>query len=400
MIFVGIDWSSVHDDVCILDASGKIIKEFRVPISGPGFRELLEIFESIEMRREKIHVGIEDGVDIAAKFLAAAGCIVYRLNPLAVNRFKERYKASAKKDDRFDAFNIARMLFTDHANFTPVQDPSPEVRSLQIHCETIDNLIRERTRLINQLNSCLLRYFPAFTAFFSNLKTTLALQMLITFPRPTTITGLSADQFVLEASNIKRISEKRKRLFHDSINAEAISFSNPDEDALSIRAAMLAQRILSLNEFIYNSESIIQKIFDEHPLSKVFKSIPGAGRRLGPSLLAEFGDNLDRFQSYEQVQCYAGTAPVTKKSGKSMEIHSMRRACNKSFRYALHTHAFVSIRLVDWAHEHYTAQRKNNKTHAAALRSVSHKWAKIIYSMWKHSAVYDEEKFTKKRRAA
>ena len=40
--FVGIDWASEHDDVCILGKDVKIIEEFRLDVAARGFDYLLE----------------------------------------------------------------------------------------------------------------------------------------------------------------------------------------------------------------------------------------------------------------------------------------------------------------------------------------------------------------------
>src|SRR6185436_6384531 len=133
------------------------------------------------------------------------------------------------KDDRFDAMNIARMLYTDRDHFAPVQEPGAEVRSLQIHCETLDDLIRERTRAINQLKSCLMRYFPAFTGFFSNLRPNLPLHVLTAFPRPGEIASMPNDCFLQAAAGIKNMSDARKTEFQELIRTEAVLFNNPDE---------------------------------------------------------------------------------------------------------------------------------------------------------------------------
>lgn len=119
MIFAGIDWSTRYHDVCILDESGKIIKEFRIQIEKAGFTELIAVLSEFGEASE-IHIGIEDGNNILVDLLISAGYTVYALNPKRVSRFKERYSVSTKKDDRFDAFNIALILLKDRDSFAPI----------------------------------------------------------------------------------------------------------------------------------------------------------------------------------------------------------------------------------------------------------------------------------------
>lgn len=397
MIFVGIDWSTKHDDICIIDNQGQVIKEFRIPVSATGFSKLLQVIEETEVNREEIFFGIETDKNILADFLLAAGYQVYSLNPLSVNRFKERYTTSGKKDDKFDAFNIASILVSDKDHFKPVCLSSDECRELQIHCQSVDNFIRQRSRLINQLNAEIVRYFPAFSSFFCDLSSNVALNVLQKIARPSDIVSMSEADFEGRVNDIKYFYKKRKADLFNHLKNEVIVFDNPLENAYALRVTLLAGQVLSLNETIVFLEKIINEKFEKHPDAKIFKSIPGAGPRMAPALLVCFGDERSRFESYQQVQCYAGTAPVTEKSGKSFHQIKIRRMCNKTFRYVFYTLSFTSIKQSPWAKEHYHKQKQSGKKHSGALRSVANKWAKIIYSMWLNQTEYSENIFINKR---
>ncbi len=60
----------------------------------------------------------------------------------------------------------------------------------------------------------------------------------------------------------------------------------------------------------------IESLFDTLPDADLFKSLPGMGPCMNPRMLAAFGDNRNRFNSAEEIQNYAGIAPVTKRSGQ------------------------------------------------------------------------------------
>jgi hypothetical protein len=44
-----------------------------------------------------------------------------------------------------------------------------------------------------------------------------------------------------------------------------------------------------------------------------------------------------------------------------------------------------------WAREHYDQQIATGKTHSQAVRSLSNKWMKIIFTLWKRDEKYDED---------
>ncbi|WP_067129476.1 transposase [Microtetraspora malaysiensis] len=68
--------------------------------------------------------------------------------------------------------------------------------------------------------------------------------------------------------------------------------------------------------------------FEQHPDAKIIASFPGLGAMLGARLLGELGDDRARFPDARALKCYAGSAPVTRASGKSNAVFN-RRARNQ-----------------------------------------------------------------------
>src|SRR5690242_7011974 len=97
---------------------------------------------------------------------------------------------------------------------------------------------------------------------------------------------------------------------------------------------------------------------------------PGAGRAMAPRLLTAFGSQRERFASGNEVQSYAGIAPVREASGKQCGIH-FRWACPKFVRQSFHEYAALSLQQCAWALEFYDKQRARGKGHQAAVRSLA-----------------------------
>lgn len=397
MIYVGIDWSSQYDDICIMDGNGKKIKEFKIKVNREGFQFLLNQLHLLSKNKRNIVIGIETDKNILADFLLAHGYTVYSLNPLKVNRFKERYTVSAKKDDKFDAACIALFLLKDGDRFNPVMQSSPECEELRLYCETLDRLTRDRTRQIQRLRNDLHAYFPAFLSFFSDLDTSVPLNVIKAIDGPAQIELLSAEQFLEILKNVKYMPEKRKINLFAHLKAETIYFNSPRASVLTYRVRMLADLILEINNHIGETRKMIKELYEQHELARVFSSLPGAGETLAPKFLSLFGDNKDKFNSFQAVQCYAGTAPVTEQSGKSFFVVKMRRACNKVFKDAVYQFAFCSLQQEPWAHQYYQGLRNKGQSHSRAVRALGNKWLKIIFRMWKGGTVYDRNIFVKKR---
>ena len=138
-----------------------------------------------------------------------------------------------------------------------------------------------------------------------------------------------------------------------------------------------------------NYDQEIKNYYLQHPDKNIFDKVPGVGKNIGPRLLSCFGDIRDQFTHFYHIQCLAGTAPVTRKSGQSCHIF-FRSACNKVFRNIVDQMAFSSLRRSIWAKNYYDQQRKKGKNHHATLRALANKWFKIIHRLWITRTTYDE----------
>ncbi|MBW3641323.1 MAG: IS110 family transposase [Actinobacteria bacterium] len=73
-------------------------------------------------------------------------------------------------------------------------------------------------------------------------------------------------------------------------------------------------------------------------------------------MAAEIGA-ISNFEPANGLQCYAGKASVTRRSGKSDLVVADRLACNGYRRDAVQRWAFCSLRYLRWAREFYDAHR-------------------------------------------
>ena len=85
-----------------------------------------------------------------------------------------------------------------------------------------------------------------------------------------------------------------------------------------------------------------------------------------------------------RLQCYAGKAPVTRRSGKSELVVANRLACNGHLRDAVQQWAFCSLRRSGWAREFYDAHRARGKGHHAALRALGNRWLEVLWHCLTH----------------
>jgi transposase len=154
----------------------------------------------------------------------------------------------------------------------------------------------------------------------------------------------------------------------------------------------LVKQLLVVIEDIASYDEQISTLFLTHKDQEIWSSLPHAGKRLAPRLLAEWGDDRARYADANSVQTLAGTAPVPFQSGNYAKAHKCF-ACLKPLRNALHQFAWQSTRQEGWALNYYRRKRAEGKTHSMAVRALANVWVHIIYRIWVSQTRYQTTTF-------
>lgn len=114
---------------------------------------------------------------------------------------------------------------------------------------------------------------------------------------------------------------------------------------------VLVSQLLPLIEQIAQYDKEIDTLFLTHEDHTIFASLPRAGKRLAPRLLAEIGDDRERYQDASSLQALGGTSPVLFQSGMYSKAHR-RLGCIKPLRNALHQFAWQTTQSEAWARDY------------------------------------------------
>ena len=132
----------------------------------------------------------------------------------------------------------------------------------------------------------------------------------------------------------------------------------------------------------------------EHRDVEILRSLPGVGRMITATMLAEAAGPLAE-RDYATLRMYSGAAPVTKRSGKRLLLVHMRQTCKNRLRDALYHWSGISIQHDAAARAYYDRLRARGHRHARALRSVADRWLRILIAMLNTGTLYDPSRFTK-----
>jgi transposase len=100
-LFVGDDWAEDHHDVEVMDEAGKVLARKRLPEGAAGMAQLHGLvggFLGEDADAAEVVVGIETDRGPWVAALAAAGYLVFAVNPLQAARFRERHGVSGAPD--------------------------------------------------------------------------------------------------------------------------------------------------------------------------------------------------------------------------------------------------------------------------------------------------------------
>lgn len=386
MWYAGIDWADQHHDVVVIDEAGQQVGARRVAHSKEGISELTHFLLLIAQTPEQMACVLETNQGLLITALLEAGFPVYPVNPKTVDR---RRNAAGAKTDQIDAYLLAKTGRSDLADLRRLQPDHPLVQELKLLTRDQDALIESQTRLVNQLTACLKAYYPVALGLFAKLHQRSTLVFLQQFPTPQALRAASVEAIsgVLTQARHPQAAKAARAIWQTARQPHL------EADVVTTRAKSrlmlaLVGQLLPLVEQIATYDKEITHLFLTHPDSGLFGGLPGAGKRLAPRLLAEWGDDRTRYAGSPSVQALAGTAPVAFASGNYAKAHK-RYACLKPLRNALHQFAWQSVKQEGWARLYYQRKRAEGKSHSMAVRVLANGWVRIIYAVWVQHARYD-----------
>jgi transposase len=384
--FAGLDWAKQTHHAVIVNAAGQIVAAFDFAHSQEGWQQWRQIVAPFAPLGVAVETSQGTVID---QLLQTPDCTLYPLNPKAAQRYRERKAPSGTKSDQLDGWSFADALRLDGSNWKPLSVQDPLLEQLRLLCRDEMALIEERTALVNQLIAALHEYYPTALEAFEDWTHPSAWAFVEAFPTPQALVqaGKRRWEKFLHTHKLYRPETYPKRL---ELFAKATDFSSSDAltQAKSRLALTRAKQLRLLEAQLEDYRRQIETLFAQHPDHDLFSSLPGAGPKIAPRLLAEVGGDRDRFESAQALQCYGGTAPVSYQSGPLHKVR-FRGHCNKVLRQTLHLWANLSRSHCPWAEIYYQSLRKRGKSHACALRCLGQRWLKILWKMWQTHTGYD-----------
>jgi transposase len=390
-ITVGIDWGNNAHAVCAVDEAGKVRLATRVEHKEEALRSLLAKLSGLGVA-EEIPIAIERPSGLLVDTLLDAGHPVFPIHPNVVKASRPRYKAAQSKSDPDDAYLLADLLRTDRHRFRALQPASDRIKALRAMVRSRDDLLRHRVAMVNELEALLDSFWPGAKSLFADLESGISLAFLRRYPTPQSAARLGVHYMASFLSKNRYSGGTSPEELVRRLRAAPSGFAGAQESAVKGQLVLSYVSILeSLTAQLRELTGRIEHAVEQIPTGQVLMSLPRAGKLNAAQMLAEIGEDRERFTCPEQLAAEAGVAPVTYQSGKHLRV-GFRRACNKSLRHYLTTFAGNSRHDSPWAADLYAQARARGHDHPHATRIVARAWLRVFWKCWKDGVPYDPSK--------
>jgi hypothetical protein len=402
--YCGIDWAEGHHDIALISDDGVLVAKRRIAESIDGFAELTAMLAAAgDSAHEPIPVAIETPRGLLVAALRATGRPIYAINPLAVARYRERTSMSGKKSDHVDAMALANILRTDRHVHRTLPDDSALARSITVLARGYQDAVWRRTKIVQELRARLREYYPGFLAAFAassrgGLSTTRlasedARAVLAIAPSPgegAKIGRARAEAALRRGGRQRRVAAVAERI----VAALRIAQLRQDpvvEQAMRTETLALLGVLDAVCDSVRQLAAALIEAFAKHPDYEIITSFPGLADISGAIVLAEIGDDRNRFTGDRALQAFAGSAPVTRASGKSRTV-TRRRTKNNRLAAIGYSWAFSACARPSPNRDHYLSRRERGDGHAAALRHLFNRMLGQLHHCLQTGQTYDPAK--------
>ena len=366
--FAGIDWGGENHQLCVVDHAGKRLTQLRVTHDVAG---LVNLRRELARFGDRMPIAIERAEGLLVEHLQAHGHVLFPVSPRIAARARERYKVASVKDDRFDAFVLADMLRHEHQHWRPLSVPSPLLAEIKALTRDRDRLLETQQAIESQLRMILEAYHPAPVRLFSSVDRQITLSFVLDYPTPAVAGRIKTTRMAGFLTRHHYTGRVPAQVLAERMRANLLTGSPGTVAGKSFSAQSFTRLLQLLNSQLAEFDDTIAAAVAEHPDARVFASFPGVGPVTTAVLLAEIGEDRERY-------------PRTVR---------FRYAANTRLRESTMWWAYNSMKESPWAAAAFREARdQRGQRFHRALRGLSARWMRILWRCWTDNEPYDPEK--------
>lgn len=224
---------------------------------------------------------------------------------------------------------LANILRTDAHVHRWLPADSHLAQAIAVLARATQDATWRRTKASNELRSLLREYFPTFLkAFAAKMATNLASRearaLLAIAPTPAAAAKLSKARIAaaLRRAGRTRYVDATTAELHTALRQPQLHQPELVEQAMGRQPLALLATLDAECASVDKLGQATAEAFRQHPDHAIITSFPGLADNAGARVLAEIGDDRDRFADARALKAYAGSAPITRASGRSIRSPS------------------------------------------------------------------------------
>ena len=382
--WAGIDVGKSHHHAVVIGGDGERLLSRRVTNDED---DLLGLITQVVGMADEVTWAVDictGGAVLLLALLVTHGQQVLYISSTMVNRAADGYRGQGKTDAR-DAAVIADQARM-RRGLTPLRVDDELIVELRMLVTRRQDLVADRTRMLNRLRDQLLGVCPALERAL-DVTNKGPLILLTGYQSPADIRRLGAARLEswLRARKVKGAEVLAVKAVEA---ARSQTTALPGEQMAALLVAQLAEGVITLNEQIKSIGQLIEDRFHRHDLAEVIESMPGIGAVLGAEFLAATGGGIDNFASADHLAGYAGLAPVPYDSGRvSGNLHRPRRY-NRALNRVFYTSALVSIQRNPESRRFYDRKRSQGKRHTQAVLALARRRVNVLWALIRDQRCY------------
>jgi transposase len=297
-----------------------------------------------------------------------------------------------QKSDPVEARAAARFALTERP--TSDRPLSLEFRALRQVAGRLQAVVRQRTRLINQLHHLMALTFPELALVVHDLAAGWVLELLHRYPSAPRLAQATAD----ELAAIPYLPEKHRTALLDHARASIGSLAGATVEEL-VREQVRQIRDIGARQ--QRLETLLVSAAGDLPTPNHLDTIPGIGA-VTAAVLTAFVLDIDRFETPGQLVAYFGVLPIEVASGvdragqaRAPRRYLMSHRGNDLVRRYLWMAALSAIRCNPAVRALYARVVAKHPQHkAVAVGHAMRKLLHLAFAIWKTRRPFDAKHYT------
>lgn len=394
--WIGVDGGEQRHVVVVLDEEGGEEKRLQVQNSR---RDLERCFLGLRGRygSETLRVVCEGRRSfsyLVVQLALRCGLEVWQVSTTALEAYRKSEGQPRKSDSR-DGYLLGRMGYLGLESCRELVAAKDEEQQLARLSRLRDRLVREGTRLGQQLRCRLLELCPELLSEESKGPGVLSQRMFAVLRRWPGLEGLERAHVKTIVGVLKYVSQEQKQQEAGFLREVAAGICMPakEREVVTLELSYTLDLLDRVHAQQREVDEQLKRLVLAHPLGEKLLEAPGIGVYTAAVELG-FVLPLARNSTEAQVATYAGATPLSRSSGKSQRSR-LSRGSNKQVLHARFQSALAATKVSSLDRAYYEKKRRDYQGHPAAhvkaVLALVRQRSKMIYKLLTTDERYDRE---------